>query len=161
MVRLHIGKINVLVSEALFEEDGNKEDISVILNRDESTSYYNELIHACGYHVSLVHNLILIFTLLILILLIWLAIGLKDYICKSRRRHDAWWNNMLIRVFYEVFFEVCLCIMINLTAIDFIRAEKTISWFLTLLVAVIAFLSLCILTFLFFCGGPNVPNSYE
>ena len=133
----------------------------MILNQDESASYYNELIHACGYHVSLVHNLILIFTLLVLILAIWLTIGLKEYICRSRQRHDAWWNNMLIRVFYEVFFEVCLCIMINLTAINFLEAEKTITWFVTLLIAVVAFISLCILTFLFFCGGPYVRNSYE
>ena len=68
---------------------------------------------------------------------------------------------MLIRVFYEVFFEVCLCIMINLTAINFLEAEKTVTWFVTLLIAVVAFVSLCILTFLFFFGGPYVQNSYE
>ena len=90
---------------------------------DSSTSFYNELIHACGYHVSIARNLLVILTLAFLVLALWLGVALKDSFCypgEKSKRKEHWWNNLLIRLLYEVFFEVVLCLLISYSTIGYI-----------------------------------------
>ena len=45
---------------------------------DSSSTFYNELIHACGYHISIARNLLVILSLAFLVLFVWLSVALKD-----------------------------------------------------------------------------------
>ena len=71
----------------------------------------------------------------------------------------------MIRLLYEVFFEVTLCLMISYTAIDFSAGEpgdgEEFEWGLTLGVTAMALIGLCLLSYLCFRNGPYVKGTYE
>ena len=150
VVRLHLGNVSELLVEELGLNDSNMEDFSVI--RSEEPSYYNELIHACGYHVSLVHNLIFFGALFAVLLLLWLLVACKDSCLCCRTRHEKWWNNVLIRFLLEVFFELSLCLMISFTAVPELIVSEERDWYWGLAVGlgglvlmVLAILGICCL----------------
>ena len=63
----------------------NLEDYLAVENVE--ASYFNELVKACGYHVSLVRNLLLVAFMLALIVLVWLVSLARDKLIKKRNRH--------------------------------------------------------------------------
>ena len=111
--------------------------------------------YASGYHSSLMRNLAVIIAMFLLIMAIWLCAG-ATYVCCRSRRLEAWWNNFMVRFLYEVFFELSLCLMINL-ALHWGHTEKdSISVVISLALAAVALLSLLCLGFLCFHKGPYI-----
>jgi hypothetical protein len=56
IVRLQIGKLNELLEELIGADRDDRKDYLII--EQGHSLYYNELMHACGYHTSLIRNLI-------------------------------------------------------------------------------------------------------
>ena len=124
--------------------------------------YYNELTYSCGYHASLVHNLIVVFTAFILIAAIWLLLAIKDCLCR-KKRHEPWCFNFLVRFLYEVFFEICISLTISFTVVGFeiLERKNKLDLGISVILAVITFLSLFFLGYLCFRKGPYIKNSFE
>ena len=76
-------------------------------------------------------------------------------------------TNFGVRFLYEVFFEICLCFMINLAFIDFenrsgVGGSTLATWILCLCLAIVAFVALIALTVLFWSkSGPSLRQSFE
>lgn len=151
--------------EEYFMAAEDRVDIDWIEQAGED-SHYNELFYSCGYHVSLAKNLILVFCLCSVVLCIWLLVAVKDLLgygcCKSSRRHEAWWINALMRILYEVFFEITICLLISFSTIGYGPHDKEQSgmWKLTVALTVLAIVFLCSLTLCCFRGGPYARNSF-
>ena len=75
-------------------------------------------------------------------------------------------TNFGVRFMYEVFFEICLCFMINLAFIDFDQqkggnSNELAAWIFCLCLAVIAFIALIAITVLFWSKtGPSLLQSF-
>ena len=121
-VRLNIGNLHAYLEEEFGLDSSDESDYDVI--NDSSKGYYNEVIHSCGYHVSLVRNLLLIFILTCVVIYVWLNLALINCICnKHNKKREAYWNNVVIRFMYEVFFEVALCLMLEFAVVDMSKAK--------------------------------------
>ena len=169
IVRLHVGMLDELIVNSLTPES-NQVDFAAI--RSQDVSFYNELVNSCGYHVSLVRNLALVFFLFALIVTIWFFVACKDsfvtcsaYCCraKANRRHEVWWNNFFIRFLYEVFFEITICLMLSFSVIKIDEGQglKVWTWFLTIGLTLAAVAILTLLSFLCSRNGPYVRDSFE
>ena len=91
---------------------------------------------------------------------IWVVLVIKDllYSCTKKTRHEAYYFGVIIRIVYECFFEIVLCLLINQTII----AESTLSLSrLGLSLTVIVGLLLAFLCLMCFRFGPYVNGSYE
>ena len=124
---------------------------------------------ACGYTASLSHNLEQILTLLTASAAIWFILCLKDLLCVciSSKKHEAHGCNLLIRILYECFFEIILCLLISHVIADqndsitspqtSSTSQQELKFFLLVLSALLpAFV--CLLCYRF---GPYIHNSYE
>ena len=120
------------------------------------------LTYSCGYHTSLVRNLIVVFAAFIVITAIWLLIVIKDCLFR-KKRHEPWCFNFLVRFLYEVFFEICISLTISFTVVGFEMSEgkNKLNLGISVILASIAFLSLCFLSYLCFRKGPYIEDSYE
>ena len=108
--------------------------------------------------------MLMIGSMFAVIFAIWLLVAMKDSFtscCFRRRGHEAWWNNFLIRFLYEVFFEVSICLMLSFTILDLNNLKNSWEWGLTVGLAVLALICLCLLSFLCFKSGPYVKGTYE
>ena len=126
----------------------------------------------CGYSFSLLPNLILLLMLLGVILIVWWCSFAYDlyYVIKKRNnpqfehpypKKDPQLNNFLVRFLYEIFFEICLCVMINMSFIDPNSNKQMTSFILCTLLMVLLFIILLSITMLLWRGGPQKPGSYE
>ena len=147
-------------------------------------SFYTTLVYSCGYSYSFLPNLIFCLFLLILLGLVWLFIwGRECYYQKygeirvsrscltsdqSRwRLRETWLTNFTVRLLYEIYFEICLCIMINVSHYD--TAGNVAAWWLCLTIAVLAISAPIAISALLCCcgrhhsdgGGPMLPDAYE
>ena len=124
---------------------------------------------ACGFKASLYDNVLPIIILLAIGAAIWLILCFKDLICCciSRKRHKAHGSNLLIRILYECFFEIILCLLISHVIADqndsitspqtSSASQQELKLFLLVLSALLpAFV--CLLCYRF---GPYIHNSYE
>ena len=115
LLRLHVGGLNKILAEFVGLEGNSEEDYRSINNG----TYYNELIKSCGYQTNLLHNLIIVLTLLIILSLMWLLLAFKGKVCQTGSRYEIWFNNFMVRFLYEIFFEVSICLMISYSSVDF------------------------------------------
>ena len=115
LLRLHVGDLNKILAEFVGLEGNSEEDYRSINNG----TYYNELIKSCGYQTNLLHNLIIVLTLLIILSLMWLLLAFKGKVCQTGSRYEIWFNNFMVRFLYEIFFEVSICLMISYSSVDF------------------------------------------
>ena len=161
LVRLNVEKVDEALAEKFYPNSAY-EDFQAVSNGN--TYYYNELMHACGYHSSLLRNLIIISGIFVCIMGIWILIACKDILancCCTRTRHEPWLNNLLIRFLNEVFFEVCICLMLSLTIVDFKNTKNSWEWGVSIVLATISLVCLCLLSLLCFKNGPYVNDAYE
>ena len=78
IVRLHVGSLDEALAKLFgLDASSGKENYDAIKEVSEGT-YYNELIHACGYHVSIGRNLLVILTLASLVFILWMGVALRD-----------------------------------------------------------------------------------
>lgn len=167
-VRLHVGVLDRFIAEQVVS-DSDQVDFDAIRSTD--VHYYNELVNSCGYHVSLVRNLVLVFLLFVLLALIWVTVACKDSFVtcgtccrreRGTRRREAWWNNVLVRFIYEVFFEIVICLMLSFSVIEFGKeSNQSWTWVLTIGLTVTAVAILGLLSYLCIRNGPYASGSYE
>ena len=70
-------------------------------------------------------------------------------------------TNFTVRFLYEIYFELCLCVMINASFVDKNDDSQVTAWVISLILAVLAFGALITITVLFWKHGPAVKQSYE
>ena len=70
-------------------------------------------------------------------------------------------NNFMLRFFYELFLEVCLCALVNVALTDFDSFSPGLQWVLSCVVLGGIFVYLCWLLSLFCCKGPYLPGFYK
>ena len=159
IIRLHFSDINEQISTYFGFHDAYNEDFRAIEEHDE---YYNELIHQCGYSINLMHNLALILFLIGVFLSVWFILACKDFICFcGRRKDEALFFNFTVRFLYEMFFEVCLCLMISFSSAKFLADETKVTLFVSIALTVLAALALSYLGVLFCYGGPYIKDTYQ
>lgn len=104
-----------------------------------------------------------------LILLVWIGLAIKDHLGTKprfahrrffRKQHEPWANNFALRFFYEVFLEMCLCVLINIAIVDFDDFSTGVQWLTSVLVAVAITCYLLWLVSLFYCYGPFLEGFY-
>lgn len=125
--------------------------------------FYTTLVHSCGYTFSIWPNLIMIVILFAIVLLIWVATMGLDFGRRARgisRKSEPWMTNFMVRFLYEIFFEICLCLMINASHYDSDSGSDTVSWFICILLAALAFVALVMISFTCCCEGPYVKDVY-
>ena len=136
---------------------------------DTTVGVFNELLKSCGYEHLFAHNMMLVFTGIALIVLIWVCLAIKDLIgrlSKSKRpfmqrRHENKCNNFALRFFYEFFFEFCIVVFINLSVIDFSEVSPSFSYVMSILLTIcVVGLAIFVISLLF-CKGPYVDGYYE
>ena len=131
ILRLHFWSLTKWLQEQV---GASKEhDYAMVQKEEYGAEHYTELVFSCGYSFNLLPNLILVFFLFACIVLVWLLVLLCDLWRKyndrkqrengqrsrERRELEPWMTNFGVRFLYEVFFEICLCFMINLAFVDF------------------------------------------
>ena len=138
----------------------------MVLNDD--ASYYTTLVYSCGYSYSFLPNLILCLVLLGLLSLVWLFLWIRKYYRSMRnaqghrreegRLTEAWLMNFTVRFLYEIYFEICLCFMIN---VSYQGGGSATPWWLCLALAMLAIAAPIAITVLFWKYGPKLKGSYE
>ena len=136
---------------------------------NEDAGYYTTLVHACGYSYRFLPNLILTLFLALIMLLIWLILFVTDKARARQRQRDGqnagrnvsrkepYLTNFAIRFLYEVFFELCLCIMINLSYSD---AQESTYWALCLVLSLATLAALVWITVQYWNRGASMQGVY-
>lgn len=136
---------------------------------DTEVGVFHELLKACGYEHLFMHNMLLVFAAITLIVMVWVGLAVKDLIghyTKSerpfmKRRHENKCNNFALRFFYEFFLEFCIVVFIQLSVTDFSEISPSFSYVLSiLLVTCVVGLTVLVVS-LFFCRGPYVDGYYQ
>jgi len=70
-------------------------------------------------------------------------------------------TNFIVRFLYEIFFEIVLCLMINVSFLDYESSSQVANWLLCIAFVVVALASLVAISLLFWIGGPDLKDSYE
>ena len=102
--------------------------------------------------------------------LIWGAMAIKDRVPHKHRfaskaffknKHEAKCNNFAVRVFYEFFFEFCICLLINMPLTKFISFSYGSQWLISIimLIGIIVFCGWIIS--LFYKNGPFLEGFYN
>ena len=66
-------------------------------------------------------------------------------------------NNFAVRFLYEVFFELMICSLINLTSI---AAGGVFGWFISLMTVIVAIVAIAFTISLLCKNGPYIDNTY-
>ena len=78
---------------------------------------YNVYMQLCEYEHLYSRNLVIVIALAIVFLVVGIALRIR-YVCTPRKADKKLYGrepSALLRLFYEMFFEICLCILINLS----------------------------------------------
>lgn len=132
--------------------------------------FYNVFLETSDYVHLFAQNLVIISFAGILILVTWIGLAVKDYLGAKgkfqhikifRKQHEASANNFAMRFFYEIFFEVCLCLLINIAIVDFESFPSGVQWLTSVLVLACIVAYIAWLFSLFFKNGPFLEGFYE
>lgn len=74
---------------------------------------------------------------------------------------EPWWANFGIRFAYMVFFELILCVIINVSVVDFELNESLLLWLTAYFLITLVVLSIGMLTYLFYRGGPYIEHTFK
>ena len=80
---------------------------------------------------------------------------------EGKSQTEPWFTNFIVRFLYEIFFELCLCIMINIAFMD---PDNEGIWYISLLMIIsVVVIGPVAITLLLFCGekGPQYRHTYE
>ena len=70
-------------------------------------------------------------------------------------------NNFMLRFFYELFLEICICALVNIALTDFDDFSPGLQWIISCIVLGGIFVYLCWLISLFCCKGPYLDGFYD
>ena len=166
LVRLHSPKLDAYM-EAYHKEDGL---ITSSLIDDDSNAY-SALLSSCGYKHDFVRNLFVFICVASLILIVWLGAAVADYLVKrkckkqnrrnKKQRNSVCVTNCFVRFIYQIFFEICICVFINITVMDQNSFQAGLLWLSSLVIIVVIGVILLVIVSLFWKNGPYVSDSYE
>ena len=109
----------------------------------------------------------------ILICLAWASLYVFDWLIKARKvdprkwslnpfktKNEPYANNFMLRFFYELFLEFCICALVNVALRDTTDFSPTLQWILSIVVLVAIFVYIGWLISLFFFKGPYLEGFY-
>ena len=70
-------------------------------------------------------------------------------------------SNVFVRFLYQIFLEVCICVMINITIMNKDSFTSGLLWLSSLVIIIAIGVSLLLMASLFWRNGPFVQNTYE
>lgn len=74
---------------------------------------------------------------------------------------EPWWANFGVRFAYMVFFELFICVLINVCVVDFELDESLMLWLTAYFIITIVILSIGGLSYLFYKDGPYIEHAYK
>ena len=122
----------------------------------------------CGYKHTISRNLTIIAGIFFLILLTVSLLCLIDLIKQrsNERRCSAYMCNILTRFSYEFYLEICLSVLIQVTAMQMMKSELEEKVSITslavaslFLLGIVAFVGFMVSRFWF--GGPYIEQTYQ
>jgi uncharacterized membrane protein affecting hemolysin expression len=120
----------------------------------------------CGYKHAFSRNLLLVIAISMILILMIIVLAIWDYLQarRSKKRKTqcaAYVANFSIRFAYEFFLEICLCVCIHVTAMEFNAEASGLLWAIAIILLIGIVLFVGFLVLLFFKGGPYVPGCYS
>ena len=86
---------------------------------------YTIYLKSCDFEHLFARNLVIIIASAILILTVWTLLIVLDGFSRikqpesSQKRKEPYANNFALRFFYELFLDICICVLVNIALIDF------------------------------------------
>jgi len=145
------------------------DDRSSYRQETQSSKYFNIFLETSDYVYLFAPNLVLVGTAGLAVLLVWISLALKDNMRVKhrlpglsffRKKHEPQANNFALRFFYEFFFEICLCALINIAAMNFSGFMEGLQWAICLMICVGIFAYLAWILSLFCKNGPFLDGFY-
>ena len=133
---------------------------------EDENSFYSSQLHSSGYRFSFVRNVLSITCMAALIALVWLFTAVIQLLRKKATGAEAnkktsssevFMNNFMVRFLLEVFFELMICAMINVTSVT---ASGMTWWFISLLTLVAGAVALLAVASLYIKRGPYISDTY-
>lgn len=78
----------------------------------------------------------------------------------GKTKNEPYVTNFALRFFIQLFFEICICSLVNLALVDFEDTSPGFQWILSLLAMIGICVYLAWLVSLFFVNGPYLDNFY-
>ena len=115
--------VNILLTELLnlvrFQFDFVHDIFAIVFTKEKQMTradFFNkELFSACGYSASLMQDMAPGLLIIALTISIWVLLVVKDLLCLCRKKtgHEAACFSVIMRIVYECFFEIVLCLLIS------------------------------------------------
>jgi len=125
---------------------------------------YNRILQVCDYEAFLAQNLLPVLVFLLIILVVWIVLSLRDCVLSKKRLKNRpkapWCHNFTVRFIYEFFLEFCICSTLQLTIRDFSYVSPTLQFLLAVVVSIATVALIAFVTSLFFRNGPWVSTYY-
>ena len=154
-----------------------EENFSVFDYQDEQ-GLYSAYLRASDYVHLFARNTVIIICSALVIFAVWAIVGILDRVAVKRKkngqyrhswssyrcfrsRNEPYVNNFMLRFFYELFLEICICALVNIALTDFDDFSPGLQWIISCIVLGGIFVYLCWLISLFCCKGPYLDGFYE
>ena len=167
LVRLNSEQIGEQIDA--WQKDRGQADYELAQGEESS---YSALLNQCGYKHAFARNLVVVIAIAMALLLVMVVLLLFDGIRKcrgqgqGRRRprvsYMAWMGNFSLRFVYEFFLEICLSVLIHMSAMGASEGQSTLLHVLVILILLGIVALTVFIAALFFKWGPYVePCVYE
>ena len=138
----------------------------------DENSFFTASMNESGYHISFTRNTLFILTAIMLITLVWAMTAIVEWMCCRRAvregqrskltiTKEVFMNNFMVRFLYEVFFELVLCALINLSASASSAPGGNGTWTLSMITLIVGTLTILAFSSLYFRNGPYLKNTFE
>ena len=163
---LHLVRLSGPDINANIEESWQVHDYA----RDEGA--FSIYLQTSDYAHLFARNLVIPISAVLLLGTVWAIVAIVDKVMKTKEKewmmlyrpgktkNEPYVTNFALRFFIEMFFEICICSLVNLALVDFDNFSPSFQWILALL----AMISICVylawLVSLFFVNGPYLDDFY-
>ena len=165
VVRLHFDQM----SAAIDNLDSKLKEYEIL---SDENSFFTASMNESGYHISFTRNTLFILTAIMLITLVWAMTAIVEWMCCRRAvregqrskltiTKEVFMNNFMVRFLYEVFFELVLCALINLSASASSAPGGNGTWTLSMITLIVGTLTILAFSCLYLRNGPYLKDTYE
>lgn len=159
LVRLNFESLNTLLDDA----EARLQEYQLL---SDSDSYYTSQLHNSGYRYRFARNMLTILCLAALVALVWVIMSLFEAKCRNgqnrRTRRESvsvLMSNFTVRFLYELFFEIFLCALINVSAFSVGAANG--NWVISLFMLLACAAAIGFMASLYCKNGPYLADSYQ
>ena len=138
--------------------------------QNKDTTWLEGILSRAGYMHLFSLNLVILVAIAVLLLAMWQCCAIKDCLGSwtnhhrmriLRTRHEPVATNFALRLFYELFLEICICIAITIFFADFSTVSTELQWVIAIVIG-ISLLVLILGLVSFFCwNGPYHPGYFS